>query len=76
MESKGRIIKRGAVRSPAPASGGPGTVAAKHAHEPTGPEARCTVELHRDGDLIRAIEVTCPCGHTMILECDYPEESA
>lgn len=35
-----------------------------------------TISLIRDGDVVRAIEVTCPCGNTMVIECDYGEETA
>lgn len=29
------------------------------------------VEVIRDGDAIRAIEVTCSCGERIRIECDY-----
>ncbi len=32
------------------------------------------ITLHRQGDVVDAIEITCPCGRTLILECEYPEE--
>jgi len=33
------------------------------------------VELIREGDVIRQIRVVCPCGETMILDCQYPGEA-
>lgn len=33
--------------------------------------ARPEVVLHKNGDDIEAIEITCPCGHVMILDCEY-----
>lgn len=41
--------------------------------EPAAPAPK--VALIRDGDIVRAIEVTCPCGNTMVIECDYGEEN-
>ena len=32
------------------------------------------ITLHRNNDTIEAIEITCPCGRTMIVECEYAEE--
>ena len=32
------------------------------------------VELIRDGDVIRAIDVTCSCGQRIRLRCSYPGE--
>ncbi len=32
------------------------------------------ITLHKQGDIVDAIEITCPCGRTLILECEYPEE--
>ena len=30
-----------------------------------------TVNYRRRGDVVEAIEITCPCGHAMVLECEY-----
>ena len=30
-----------------------------------------TIELHRSGDVVEAIEVTCGCGQTIVIECVY-----
>ena len=38
------------------------------------PGASPTIVLHRTADTIDAIEVTCVCGHTIIIECEYAEE--
>lgn len=73
----GRIIKSSAVRR-APASGQEAATAA------AAPGATCghdgavepTINLHREGDSIVAIEVICGCGRTTVLECDYGEEDA
>lgn len=32
------------------------------------------IELVRENDVIRAIDVTCACGQRIRLVCDYPEE--
>ena len=32
------------------------------------------IELHRDGDLIEAIEITCSCGRTTFIECVYEDQ--
>ena len=32
-----------------------------------------SVSIKRKGDAIAAIEVLCPCGNEIILECVYPE---
>lgn len=34
------------------------------------------VELIRDGQLVREIHVRCPCGQTIVLECNYANEAA
>ena len=31
------------------------------------------IVLHKTGERIDAIEVTCPCGHTMVLDCEYAD---
>lgn len=31
------------------------------------------VEVQREGDATLAIEVTCPCGHVMVLDCIYDD---
>lgn len=41
--------------------------------QPAEPEAP-TVELIKDGDLVRAIDVTCRCGHKMRVWCAYEPE--
>ena len=38
-----------------------------HRHAPSAP----TVELVRDGELIRAIDVTCSCGEKLRIWCSY-----
>ena len=37
---------------------------------------RPTIVLHRTMDVVDAIEVTCPCGHTMVIECHYEENGS
>lgn len=39
------------------------------------PGTEAEVRLHREGELIKAIEILCPCGRQLLLECDY-EQSA
>lgn len=74
----GRIIKRGAVRVAGAAerspSGGPAGAAAAKPDAACGDSAEPSISLHREGDTIVAIEVTCGCGRTTVLECDYGEE--
>jgi len=33
--------------------------------------AQPDIKLRKDGDLIEAIEITCPCGNHMVIECLY-----
>lgn len=72
----GRIIKRGAVRvapaNPATATGA--APAGESCHHDAAAEPK--VSLHREGDIVVAIEITCGCGRTTVLECDYGEEDA
>ncbi len=48
----------------------------------TAAPASCTsgtpaqIELHRNGEVIEAIEVTCSCGQTMIIECVYEDQES
>ena len=71
-----RIIKKGRIQVGQPTSGplgAPGgTDANAHTHA-TGAEP--TIVLHREGNDIQAIEVTCACGKTIIIECEYSEET-
>ena len=67
----GRIIKKGRVQIaeagvPAPAASA----------RPASDEKPAEITLHKDGDVIRAIELTCACGRTTVIECEYPEEPA
>ena len=39
-------------------------------HSPTHAET-VEIELLRDGDVVREIHVKCPCGQTLVLECNY-----
>ncbi|MFT6618605.1 MAG: hypothetical protein ACJASX_001499, partial [Limisphaerales bacterium] len=34
------------------------------------------VTLHRDGETIIAIEIDCPCGQRVVLNCDYGDGSS
>ena len=34
------------------------------------------VELIREGDVLRSIRVTCSCGQTVVLDCDYNTAAA
>ncbi len=34
------------------------------------------VELVRDGDVVRSIRITCSCGETLVLDCDYNSAAA
>ena len=63
----------------APASGA-GVVSASRVHSANeairiGP-ARASaksprIELIRDGDIVRALEITCSCGEKIVVRCDY-----
>ena len=71
-----KLIKAGRLGA-RPQAGSKATKAA-HGRTPTA-SAPCSDEtpeitLHRQGDIVDAIEITCPCGRTLILECEYPEE--
>jgi hypothetical protein len=33
--------------------------------------AKPDIKLKKSGDLIEAIEITCPCGNHMVIECLY-----
>ncbi len=48
-----------------------GVPPAKTAHAP---QDTATINLHRNGDLIEAIEVTCSCGRTTFIECVYEDQ--
>lgn len=50
-----------------PASGAP--PAASHDACATPPR----IELHRRDGVVEAIEVTCPCGNTMVIACRYDD---
>ena len=52
------------MASPSPASPSP-------AHRHTNP----TIELVKEGDVVRAIDVTCACGQIMRLWCQYETNS-
>lgn len=45
-------------------------VGSSHAHGSGQP----TVELVRDGDVVKAIDVTCSCGEKMRIWCSYAAE--
>ena len=68
-----RIIKKGRIQvgqpTSGPVTGSPGNEAPMKT-----PGAEPTIVLHREGDDIQAIEVTCACGKTIIIECEYAEE--
>lgn len=62
------IIKKTAVRmdaSPVRRAPRPGTGDAVCAEK--------SVELAHEGELVRAIQVTCSCGEVTVIELDYPE---
>lgn len=73
------IIKRTSIRPTEPGpptspSGGPG-------RGPGARGARCRkdVQLLREGDVVRAIQLTCSCGESTVVELSYlepPEGSA
>ncbi|MEE9394240.1 MAG: hypothetical protein V3W41_17210 [Planctomycetota bacterium] len=69
-----RIIKKGRIQVGAPTLGlSVGIAASETASRPQGPEP--SIVLHREGDEIKAIEVACSCGKTIIIECEYSEET-
>ena len=66
----GAVVKAGAVRRRETAVlTGPGAAPPASPGTPKGdvPEVRLT----RDGDLLESIEVHCPCGRHVVLECLY-----
>jgi hypothetical protein len=48
----------------------PARVGGSHAHAGGQP----TIELVREGELVKAIDVTCPCGETIRIWCSYAAE--
>jgi hypothetical protein len=58
--------------------GGPAAVviAPPRLHAPHAPAAVPQIELIREGDVIRAIEVTCTCGEKIRLHCEYQAPAA
>ena len=41
-----------------------------------GARSQPDINLRKDGDLIEAIEITCPCGNHMVIECLYDPKIA
>lgn len=42
-------------------------IGSSHSHVPS----QASVELIREGDVVKAIDVTCTCGETMRIWCSY-----
>jgi hypothetical protein len=51
-------------------------IAPPRLHAPHAPVAAPRIELVREGDVIRAIEVTCSCGEKIRLHCVYEGHAA
>ena len=48
-------------------------VGSPHVHSPAA-SGQPKVELVREGDVVKAIDVTCSCGETMRIWCSYEAE--
>jgi len=68
------IIKRAAVRS-AEAAEGPALPQAGGRARPRGAHSK-RIELVRVGQRVHALELTCACGETTLIELDYPDEDS
>ncbi|MEW6743086.1 MAG: hypothetical protein AB1486_10030 [Planctomycetota bacterium] len=67
MPSRARIIKKTGV----PPSQGLALI-----REDGRPErGRGAIKVHRHGGMVTALEVTCACGRTLVIECRYEEPS-
>lgn len=47
--------------------------------DPSAPSTPCATEgvkVHETGGQVRAIEVTCACGETTVIELEYPSREA
>jgi hypothetical protein len=67
------LIKAGAAGVAAPAESTASTLTVTGGTRAVeAPMRHPQIALHKAGERIDAIEVTCPCGHTMILDCEYP----
>lgn len=68
-----RIIKHNTVRrvddAPAPRP------APAEAHEAAAPAPEPGVRVHRADGRVHAIEITCSCGETTLVELDYEERA-
>ena len=70
------LIKAGRFVPASPALVGSGMAAAGEDSKPhAAADEKPVVSLHRKDNLIEAIEVSCCCGRTTILECQYEEET-
>lgn len=67
------IIKGTSATQSARTAGAPSADPASHSGDRKG---RPNIVLHKTRNTIDALEVTCPCGHTMVIECQYDEENA
>lgn len=67
------IIKRAAVQAAA-AAAAPGSALPGATSRARGAHAK-RVELVRVGERVHALELTCSCGETTLIELDYPEDS-
>jgi hypothetical protein len=68
------IIKgREAQTSPQPVLTGPKAMLGGTRDGASGraPRSQPEIKLRRNGELIEAIEITCPCGNHMVIECLY-----
>ncbi|HYC76490.1 MAG TPA: hypothetical protein VEI02_02580, partial [Planctomycetota bacterium] len=67
------VIKKTAARpAPLPVRIGEGAEPAPVAEaRNAAPTGEPVVRVRRHGELVEALEVTCPCGHHMVIECLY-----
>ncbi len=61
------IIKNSSVRATRPG--------AASERSPSDRSCEKSVELLRQGGVVHAIQITCSCGDTTVVELDYPEPS-
>ncbi len=72
MSSRPSILKKQNVRLVTdPIATGEGVTTAPRRSTASRAAAQPQVNVRRNGEFIEALEVTCPCGHLMVIECLY-----
>ena len=70
------IKKRNATLLAEPVPTGEGTMPRVDRRAPVGRRTEPVVTVRKNGDLVESIDVTCPCGHNMTIECLYDAAKA